>query len=245
MTSESPASCCFTGSLHEHKAQGDIQQIGNFRVYAASPKSDTIPRKAVILLGDIFSIFPNSQLLADEFARNGYIALLPDLFNGDQISPQDYEAGKVDIKSWMSRHTVADVSPVVEAMINHLRTTLGVENVAAAGYCFGGKYVVRYLKEGQIDSGFIAHPSFVTEDELGEIQKPLSISAAEHDPIFTSKNRHASEEILIQSKQPFQINLFSGVSHGFAIRGDLNKPLVQFAKEQAFMQALVWFQHTL
>lgn len=109
------------------------------RVYVASPKSDATPRKAVILLSDILGILPNSQLIADAFATNGYIAVLPDLFNGDQISPGDYEAKKVDIKDWISRHTVDDVSPIVDAMIKYLRTDLAVEKVGAAGYCFGGK----------------------------------------------------------------------------------------------------------
>lgn len=108
----------------------------------------------------------------------------------------------------------------------------------------------------------------MTKEELGVIQKPLSISAAgtiyhpylacllhlsgrnklilsEHDPIFTTANRHASETSLIGTGQSFQINLFSGVHHGFAIRGDLNQPHVQFAKEQAFAQAVAWFDYTL
>ena len=34
------------------------------------------------------------------------------------------------------------------------------------------------MKDGQIDVGFNAHPSFVTHEELGAIQGPLSIAAA-------------------------------------------------------------------
>jgi hypothetical protein len=40
------------------------------------------------------------------------------------------------------------------------------------------QYVVRSLKGGHVDSGYIAHPSFVTHEELGAIERPLSISAA-------------------------------------------------------------------
>lgn len=91
----------------------------------------------------------------------------------------------------------------------------------------------------------MAHPSGVLEDELGSITGPLSIAAAETDSIFTATKRHESEVILKATKQPYQINLFSGVSHGFAVRCDLTVPTEKFAKEQAFSQATAWFDHYL
>jgi dienelactone hydrolase len=48
---------------------------------------------------------------------------------------------------------------------------------------------------------------------------------------------------LIKTGQPYQINLFGGVAHGFAVRGDLSKPLNKYAKEQAFLQAVSWFNN--
>lgn len=93
--------------------------------------------------------------------------------------------------------------------------------------------------------GYIAHPSFVDEDELAAITGPLAISAAEVDSIFPAEKRHKSEEILVKTKQPYQINLFSATSHGFAVRGDLSVKQEKFAKEQAFMQAVTWFDNFL
>ena len=40
---------------------------------------------------------------------------------------------------------------------------------------------------------------------------------------------------------PYQINLFSNVVHGFAVRADISKKREKFAKEQAFLQAVTWF----
>jgi len=39
----------------------------------------------------------------------------------------------------------------------------------------------------------------------------------------------------------WQINLFSDVMHGFAVRGDLKEERQRWAKEQAFQQAVHWF----
>jgi dienelactone hydrolase len=85
----------------------------------------------------------------------------------------------------------------------------------------------------------------VEEEELANVSGPFSIAAAEKDTIFTTELRHKSETILIETKQPFQINLYSGVAHGFAMRGDLSIPIQKFTREQAFFQAVAWFNEHL
>lgn len=102
------------------------------------------------------------------------------------------------------------------------------------------QYVVRQYKNG-IDVGFVAHPSFVEEDELAAISGPFAIAAAETDSIFPAEKRHRSEEILAKTKQPYQINLYSGTDHGFSVRGDVKVKAQKYAKEQAFLQAVTWF----
>lgn len=69
----------------------------------------------------------------------------------------------------------------------------------------------------------------------------LFLRTTEIDSIFTTQLRHESEETLKKTGQPWQINLFSGVSHGFAVRADLSVKHNKFAKEQAFVQAVAWF----
>ena len=44
---------------------------------------------------------------------------------------------------------------------------------------------------------------------------------------------------------PYQVNLFSHVEHGFAVRADLKVKELKFAKEQAFYQAVQWFDEYL
>lgn len=67
----------------------------------------------------------------------------------------------------------------------------------------------------------------------------------ETDAIFPAPKRHESEEILAKVGYPYQINLFSGVEHGFAVRADITNPVNRFAKESAFTQAVIWFNEHL
>ncbi|KAI2669774.1 hypothetical protein CBS147355_9699 [Penicillium roqueforti] len=236
MASNAPPACCFSGFKHEGNPTGETVSINNITTYVARPENNDKSGKAVLLLGDLFGIFTNSKLLADDYAANGYLTLLPDVFSGDQMEIGDFEAGKIDIPGWLSRHGTDVVDSIVESVVKHLREELGVKKIA---------YVTRFLKEGKIDVGYSAHPSFVSDEELSAIKKPFSISAAETDGIFTRELRHKSEDILSNTGQHYQLNLFSGVEHGFAIRADLSKPQNKYAKEQAFVQALAWFDHSL
>ena len=60
------------------------------------------------------------------------------------------------------------------------------------------------------------------------------------DIVFTAAKRRESEEILDKKDIPYQINVFSDVEHGFAMRCNLSEPRQKFAKEQAFTQAVNW-----
>ncbi|KAL2865529.1 dienelactone hydrolase family protein [Aspergillus lucknowensis] len=245
MASNPPGACCASGFKHEGTPVGETKNVNGTEIYISYPKGNSSPEKAVIILSDILGIYVNAQLLADEFAGNGYLTILPDLFRGDALKLSDLESGKADLPSWLPNHSSAVVDPVVEASIKYLRQDLGIKRIGAVGYCFGGKYVCRFLKPGKADAGYTAHPSFVTDEELAAIEGPLSISAAETDSIFTTPLRHKSEEILIKTGNPWQINLYSGVSHGYAVRADLNDKYQKFAKEQAFCQAVNWFNQHL
>ena len=83
------------------------------------------------------------------------------------------------------------------------------------------------------------------DQELAAVTRPLSIAASEIDAIFTTEKRHQSEGILIKANIPWEISLYGGVSHGFAVRGDLKDPKFKYAIEAAFAQALQWFRFHL
>ncbi|KAG8623444.1 hypothetical protein KVT40_008420 [Elsinoe batatas] len=246
MTSNAPAHCCTVGVKHTGEAKGEFKTIGDTEVYFSQPSSPT--DKAILILTDVIGHrFINAQLIADQFAANGYLVAMPDLFHGDPI-PLNRPEG-FNIMSWLQGppgHLPNRVDPVVEASIKELREKHGVKKLAAVGYCFGAKYVVRFLAENKgIDVGYVAHPSFVEADELKAIKGPLSIAAAETDAIFPAEKRHESEVILKDVKQPYQINLYSGVEHGFAVRTDVEDKSKRFAKELAFEQAVEWFNFYL
>ncbi|CAG9955610.1 unnamed protein product [Clonostachys rosea f. rosea IK726] len=251
MSSLPPSDCCATGFKHNGSPQGKtVKLAGKWDAYIATPapgqqRNDT----ALLYLPDVLGIWINSKLMADEFASNGYLCVIPDLFHGDAIKINDFE--KTDVKKWIEQgtdgsqpHTPDTINPIVSDAIQSLKKEYSAKKIGVLGYCFGAKFAVGHFKN-DIDACFLAHPSFVSDEELAAIQGPLSIAAADTDPIFPDELRHKSENILRGTGQPWQICLYSGVAHGFAVRGDLSKRAERFAKAQAFQQAIVWFNEHL
>ena len=251
MASNPPGRCCTIGVTHEGEAKGSIKNIGNTPAYFSYPESKDTSTAILILPDVIGHEFINAQLIADQFAANGYFVVMPDLFEGDPVKLNRPEG--FDIMQWIQKggpegkgHMAGQVDPIVEATIKHIKEELGVKKIGAVGYCFGGKYVCRFLALGKgVDVGYTAHPSFVEPDEVKGITGPLSIAAAETDQIFPAEKRRQTEDILKDMSVPYQLCLYSDVEHGFAVRADVSKPAVKFAKEAAFLQAVQWFDEFL
>jgi dienelactone hydrolase len=81
--------------------------------------------------------------------------------------------------AWLAKHPVSDIDSIIAATIKHMRDDLGAKRIGTVGYCFGGKYVARFLAKGKgVDAGFMAHPSSMENKEIEAILAPLSIGAA-------------------------------------------------------------------
>ncbi|KAK7958490.1 hypothetical protein PG996_010074 [Apiospora saccharicola] len=239
---ETLSPCCTTGHLHEGEPTGTYRYINGSQVYFKGPPNGSA-ENAVLLFTDAMGHgYLNNRLLADNFAANGFFVVMPDLFHGDPIP--DIPSAGFDAHKWLRNHGSQQTEPIVRAVIEEMRNH-GCRYIAAAGYCFGAKYVMRYLQPGALDAGFIAHPNWFDLDDGLRVQKPLCVVAGENDRVFGSQERRQMEKLLKAAGVPYQMTVYSGVQHGFAVRGDPKNAVEVFAKEQAFNQAIQWFKFHL
>ncbi|KAK7204186.1 dienelactone hydrolase [Myxozyma melibiosi] len=239
MASDESSSCCTKGYKHSGTPSSEIVTFEDVDIYVAKPTAEA-PTRAVIYLSDIFGMpFLNHKIIPDNFAKQGYLAILPNLVGDDPvpfpITPE------YDFPSWIAVHNIEYTEPIIEKAFEYTKKAFpSVTQFFSVGYCFGGKYVVRLLDEGKLDGGFIAHPSYVTDPELRAIKGPLSIAAAETDYLLTEEERHLTEKVLKEIGATYLLTL-SSVEHGFAVRGDPSDPVTMWAHEAAFYQAVQWF----
>ena len=182
--------------------------------------------------------FNNVLLTADKFADAGYKVFAPDILFGDAIIPDK----PIDRDAWFQKHSPEVTKKIVDGFMKLLKLEYDPKFIGVVGYCFGAKFAVQHINmnEGLANVAAIAHPSFVSIDEIEAIgnERPLLISAAEEDQIFPANMRHLTEEKLKDIHAIYQLDLFSGVAHGFAARGDISNPAVKYAKEKVLLDQL-------
>ncbi|KAM5341957.1 hypothetical protein ACJ41O_014988 [Fusarium nematophilum] len=214
--------------------------VGKHEVHNGGKSRESLSHPAPALIRPNAFGLPllENRLLADSFARAGFLTVMPDIFRGDP-APHDIT---FDAEEFLRKHTVNVTDPVIEKTVDYIRNTLKVNKIAVTGYCFGGRYAFRFLAKGRgADVGYAAHPSFLQDDEVLAVDGPASIAAAEHDPLFEPERRLEVERLLGQTPQPFQVSVYSGTAHGFGTRGNVSIPEQKFGKEEAFFQAVRWF----
>ncbi|KAF4590084.1 hypothetical protein EYR38_009382 [Pleurotus pulmonarius] len=215
---------------HAGTPVGQTITIAGVSTYVSTPNANL--KKIILFFPDVYGPFYiNNQLLQNSFAANGYLVLGVDYFLGDPVQNHDGEQG-FDRPAWFAkaRENAADVLPG------------WVEGVKQKyGYCFGAPYVFELLNGDMLSAGAVAHPTLINEDHLYKIQKPLLLSCAEIDHTFPLDKRRRAEDILIERKANYHFQVFSGVAHGFAIRGDPSVENTRWAKEQSAKSIVEWF----
>lgn len=98
-------------------------------------------------------------------------------------------------------------------------------------------------KEPLLKAGAIAHGTMVTKEDLEAVKSPVYIAAVENDPLFPD------EEVLTPGRRSMEkrgveheVEVYSGVPHGFAVLGDYDDPKIKQKQVQAFGQMLGWIQ---
>lgn len=238
MASKAPGQCCIEGTFHEGTPAGEHKTIFGLDTYQTGVEHGK--DRIIVILTDIYgNHFNNTLLVADQLAKSGkYQVLVPDILKGDPV-PETHG----DLGPWLKNHTPAITKPIITSFLDQLVKEYSPKFIAGFGYCFGAKYaILEGDKNGRFDVVAIAHPSFVEIEEVQALAKPIIISAAETDPIFTTDLRHQSEIELAKLSASkglrYQIDLYSGVAHGYAVRGDTSDPVVRYAKEKTVMDQL-------
>lgn len=242
MASRSFANCCSQGFKYTGDAVGKMKTFGGYECYVSGPETSD---KIVFFITDIFGhSFINNKLLADEFAKAGYLVVVPDLFENDP-APLNPPGGIQSLMStWFPKHGFDVTRPICDKVLEAVKAELKPNFIGAAGYCYGAKHAIQYAGEKAVDSVALAHPSMITEDEVKSVKVPICISAAEVDNVYTDELRVKSENILKDIGATYFFARTSGVSHGFAVRGDPDNKMEAFARKKCCLDFIDWFNFT-
>ncbi|KAL7424010.1 hypothetical protein Q5752_001595 [Cryptotrichosporon argae] len=241
--------CCTTGHIHEGDPLGAFEVLYGLRTYVSNPSAPASgAQNVVVLLPEVFGVdLVNTKLVADEWAANGWKALVPDVFEGDAvpieylkaICPNMRDKAQATVASkaidtaksaaslgpWLIRHREAVARPIVQDFFTALRADPSTGKVAAVGYCWGGRYALLQAQDdapGRADVAVAFHPSFLVETDVEPIKTvPVAILKGDQDDILSEPALDGIERVLDTNLGTRAlVKRYKDAVHGFAIRGD-------------------------
>ncbi|KAF7344180.1 Dienelactone hydrolase endo--beta-d-glucanase [Mycena venus] len=243
---------CVKGVIHDGTPEGKLEVIDGVQCYIATPTCEYAKDKVLLYFTDAFGIpLVNNRLLADAFARNGFKTVIMDYHRGGSIpvGTMHRPSQGFDMDGWLANHTKADCRPPIDRVVAALKAE-GVTKFGATGYCMGGYYVVQLALDNVICAGSAHHPSFL--DVPGDLEKyaatskaALLINSCETDWQFGPDAQAKADEIFANFEPGYKREYFVGCDHGFAVRGDVNVPIIKAGKEGAFKATVEWMRKYL
>ncbi|KAI0328444.1 alpha/beta-hydrolase [Cubamyces sp. BRFM 1775] len=235
-----PGDCCTQTVQHVGEPRGAIEKIAGVNTYITGPRQGD---KIILFFADIFGpLYVNAQLVMDYWADNGWLVLGLDYFDGDSYAYHIDKEG-FDVRAWVAPKRVR-AAELLPPWIEAVRAQYGSDKkYVCVGYCFGAPYVMDHIKTDWIKAGAFAHPAFLNEDDFRGVKQPLLLSCAEVDHTFPLEARRRAEDILVEQKASYYIQVFSSVKHGFATRCDPSVSAQKWAREESARGILNWFNH--
>jgi dienelactone hydrolase len=234
---------CFTTVQHYGTPAGRTDVIAGVETYISEPKVSSGTKKVVLFFADVYGpLYLNNQLIQDYFASHGYTVLGPDYFFGDPIYLHNGEVG-FEREPWMEK-SMKRAKEAVPKWLEAVKELYGTATTkyTTVGHCFGAPFVMDLAATDFVVAAAFAHPAFLTEDQFKNLKKPLFLSCAEIDSTFDLQARRRAEDIMVEIKAVYHIQVFSSVVHGFAIRGDPAHEHTGWAKEESARGILQWFE---
>ena len=185
---------------------------GKTRGYLAAPKEKG-RYPGVIVIQEIWGLVENIKDITRRLAAEGYIALAPDLYNGETVNT--LEAGRAIREKLSEEAMLKDIN----AAFTHLKTLPNVKGkrIGSVGYCMGGGLSLRLacinpeLAAAVVFYG--RNPSPI--DALKSIQCPILGNYAGDDRGITEADVNMLKETLTKYGKTSDIKIFPGVPHGF------------------------------
>lgn len=221
-------------------SRNDQISAGNGQAFAAYVSIPDAPNgHAVVVLQEIFGVTPHIREVADRYARDGYLAIAPDLFWRVEAglslshSKEDMQRAFAALEQFDEDLGVQDIGSVIA----HARAQTGIGGVAVVGMCLGGKLAYLAAARLPVDAS-IAFYGVGIEKNLAEaaaIDKPLLM-------FFGGKDKYAPAPVRQQIEAATAGNrlvgtrVYEDADHGFYTRGDPEVIRSAHAEASAFLK---------
>jgi carboxymethylenebutenolidase len=219
--------------IHMKAADGS----GGFRGYMAGPRGGKGP--GLVLAQEIFGVNSTMRDVADYYAEEGYVVLVPDLFWRQQpdvelgYTPEDWQRAFGFYQGFNEAKGLDDVQTAITALRARPEVT---GKVGVLGFCLGGKlaYLAACRTDADVVVGYYGVGIEAALDEADKIKCPLVLHIAELDK-FCPPEARAKIVQTLQGRPNIALHVYAGCDHAFARTGGehYHRPSALMAHERS------------
>ena len=210
---------------------------GSFGAYLALPASGSGP--GLVLAQEIFGVNATMREVADSYAEEGYVVLVPDLFWRQQpgielgYTPEDWQRAFGYYQGFDEAKGVADIQATLN-VIRGLPQCTGPAGVL--GFCLGGKlaYLAACRTDAQVCVAYYGVGIEKALDELDKVRGRLVMHVAQQDK-FCPSEAQAQIAAAVKGRANVEHYVYAGQDHAFARAGGehFNKPSALMAHQRS------------
>lgn len=192
---------------------------GSFQAYIAMPAKTPAP--GILVIQEIFGVNQFLRSKCDELAKQGFVAVCPDLFwrlePGVQLTDRtDAEWKKaLDLMNRFDTDKgIDDLRAAAHTLKGHADCT---GKVGCVGFCLGGKLSFMMASRGHMDCA-VSYYGVGLENLLDDVPKincPLMLHIAEEDR-FVSKDAQKKVREAVSASKFVTVHSYPGVDHAFS-----------------------------
>lgn len=196
---------------------------GDFSAYLAVPSSRSGP--GLVVIQEIFGVNEIMRQIADSYAEDGYVAVVPDLFwrqePGIRLNPLNKDEAEWNKAFELYQNFDEDQGTNdLIATLNWLRQHASCQGkVGSVGFCLGGKLAYLMATRSDADCSVSYYGVGVDQNlqEAVNIQRPLMLHIAENDQ-FVPREAWSKVQAELSKHSFVTIHTYPGVNHAFAHR---------------------------
>ncbi len=185
----------------------------SIRAYVAYPERKT-KAPAVIVIHEVYGLTEWEPAVADRLAKEGYIAVLPDLLSSKHgISPADPDSGRKLVAQLEPERVTADLDAVY-AYVNGL-PSVAKDQIGTIGFCWGGGQSFRYATNNpRLRAVVVAYGPAPDTAAMDKIQAPVLGIYGENDERINAALPGVTAAMQSKGKT-FTSEVYPGTGHGF------------------------------
>jgi carboxymethylenebutenolidase len=165
---------------------------------------------AIIVIQEWWGLNPHIEDVAQRYAREGFIAVAPDLYDG--VTTKDSK----EAANLMGALKTEKGLEYLQIVLDRLRSMSEVSSVGVTGFCMGGTFALLLACHAKVEASAPFYGDVpVDTTVIGRLRCPLLFIGGEKDQWITVEKMSRLDTALKQYAKEGEVRIYKGADHAF------------------------------